>query len=463
MNEKNTTKYLRGLAALGATAAIVATPLNPASADAAGSVTSGTDGKDVSYYGLSLTVPVDWDVVDLAARPDTCVRLDRNTVYLGHPGADQDCPTRLIGPKTDALVIEPVSGATARTDLPVVAVPEGGQVPGTLPTDEGHEVRVTFEAAGLSATASHSGSTTAVQRILASATVDGTAPKPPASERPAPPTAPSLAAVTPSTGYKGKAFDACAAPSNATMSDWAASPYRGVGIYIGGPTRVCAQPNLTASWIQTQTSRGWHMLPIYAGLQASGISSGSAAAQGRSSADKAADLAKDLGFANGTVLYTDMEQYSSGYRTNVLNYLSGWSQRIRELGFRSGVYSSSSSGIKDLASVYNSSSYHRPDVVWVANWNGQANTNDVNLPSGYWADRQRVHQYAGNVTESYGGTSINIDRNYMDVGSAVSDPGMTELAAGEFSGGGKNDLLAVQVSTGKLFMYPNTGGSGLDM
>ncbi|MGW1198794.1 FG-GAP-like repeat-containing protein [Streptomyces sp. NPDC002536] len=43
-----------------------------------------------------------------------------------------------------------------------------------------------------------------------------------------------------------------------------------------------------------------------------------------------------------------------------------------------------------------------------------------------------------------------------------ADPGMTELVAGDFNHDGKKDLLAVQVSTGKLFLYPRANGKGLD-
>ena len=55
---------------------------------------------------------------------------------------------------------------------------------------------------------------------------------------------PSSASATRLTGY---AFDACTAPPLATMQAWKiASPYKGVGVYIGGVSRSCAQPNLTA-------------------------------------------------------------------------------------------------------------------------------------------------------------------------------------------------------------------------
>ncbi|WP_436750558.1 transglycosylase family protein [Streptomyces sp. URMC 124] len=43
-----------------------------------------------------------------------------------------------------------------------------------------------------------------------------------------------------------------------------------------------------------------------------------------------------------------------------------------------------------------------------------------------------------------------------------ADPGMTELVTGDFTHDDRKDLVAVQVSTGKLFLYPGTGKSGLD-
>ena len=47
--------------------------------------------------------------------------------------------------------------------------------------------------------------------------------------------------------YSGLAFDTCTAPSLTQMQAWLDSPYRAVGIYIGGPNRSCGQPQLTAS------------------------------------------------------------------------------------------------------------------------------------------------------------------------------------------------------------------------
>ena len=70
--------------------------------------------------------------------------------------------------------------------------------------------------------------------------------------------------------YTGQGFDACTAPSAAVMKTWLRlSPYRAVGIYLGGADRACAQPNLTAGWVRLQQAAGWHFMPIYVGPQAS--------------------------------------------------------------------------------------------------------------------------------------------------------------------------------------------------
>ncbi|CAM5351461.1 glycoside hydrolase domain-containing protein [Streptomyces abikoensis] len=477
-------KRMRGLAAFVAAAAVLSVPLQSvtgtafaatgtAPATAATSAASGSASVSgsaegpgttpVTYRGLTLDVPAGWNVVNLDEHPDTCVRFDQHTLYLGHPGANQDCPAHLIAEKTDALVLEPVGDAAPRPEVPLVTVRAGDRVPDALPADEQQEVRVAFEGAGLYATAGYGDSPAAVQKILASARTD-------ASARPATVLEPSgtavqdaAATVRPSTGFTGKAFDTCTAPSSSAMADWAKSPYRGVGIYIGGPSIGCpSQPNLTPAWVQAQTKAGWHMLPVYAGTQATHISARTAGKDGRAAADKAVALAKRLGFAPGTVIYEDMEAgYGPEYNTRVVQYLSGWSERIRELGFRSGVYSSTDAAIKQLDAVYNSGSYERPDVIWAATWNGKADTDVPGIPSGHWDNRQRINQYTGNVHETYGGTRMLIDRDYVDVAPAVLDPGMTELTAGDFTHDGKKDLVAVQVSTGKLFVYPGTGKTGL--
>ena len=83
----------------------------------------------------------------------------------------------------------------------------------------------------------------------------------------------------------------------------------------------------------------------------------------------------------------------------------------------SGVYSSAASGIKMLYDASRTqSTYLMPDQIWIADWNGAANTSTRYIPSSAWAKHQRVHQYRGGHNETWGGTTINIDNNYLDLG-----------------------------------------------
>src|SRR5215213_5334971 len=43
------------------------------------------------------------------------------------------------------------------------------------------------------------------------------------------------------TIFTGLGFDACSTPSSRSMSAWKSSPYRAVGVYIGGVNRACSQ------------------------------------------------------------------------------------------------------------------------------------------------------------------------------------------------------------------------------
>ncbi len=76
--------------------------------------------------------------------------------------------------------------------------------------------------------------------------------------------------VTPGN-FTGYGFDQCLAPSQGAMDAWLKnSPFLAVGIYISGDSRACrSQPNLTKTWVNTQLRKGWRLLPITLGPQAS--------------------------------------------------------------------------------------------------------------------------------------------------------------------------------------------------
>lgn len=266
----------------------------------------------VTYHGLTVDVPSTWQVVDLEAAPDTCVRFDRTTVYLGHPGAEQSCPSHLVGGRTDALVLEPIDGAAGEDVASALRVPAGAPMPSRLPDSFEHDARIAIEGAGILATAAYGASDEGVAAVLRSARLDATAKAAPLPPKAVAAQRTTVAGLAAATGYTGLGFDTCSAPSSSAMNAWKASPYRAVGIYIGGRNRGCPkQPQLTSGWVSEQVANGWHLLPIFVDLQAGGISPANAVAQGRESADAAVADAAALGLAagTGTVIYNDMEEY----------------------------------------------------------------------------------------------------------------------------------------------------------
>src|SRR2546429_3141563 len=174
--------------------------------------------------------------------------------------------------------------------------------------------------------------------------------------------------------YSGPGFDTCSAPSLGTMQSWLASPYRAIGIYLGGINRACPDGNLSASWTASVVSSGWNLLPLYVGLQAPCISKpglalinpSTAAADGSAAADDAVARAGFFGLAAGSPLYFDMEAYktnSPACTQAVQAFLGGWVTRVKSLGYLAGVYGSAASTIRDL--IPSAGTPTGPDAVWI--------------------------------------------------------------------------------------------------
>jgi uncharacterized protein YfiM (DUF2279 family) len=252
--------------------------------------------------------------------------------------------------------------------------------------------------------------------------------------------------------FTGYGFDACTAPSTNALKAWSASPYRALGIYLGGVNRGCADGNLSASWVSTSVSMGWSLLPLYVGLQApcvgqtrlqrlSGVPA-TAATQGRTAADDAAILAQAFAIPRGSPIYFDMEGYKandSACSKAVQAFVTGWVTELRANSFVPGVYGSAASTIRDVSTLGPA----LPDVIWIANWNGVESVfGDPYVSDSLWPNHQRVHQYKGGHKETWGGVTINIDNNYVD-GAAVGNstpppPPPPEAPAGSVgSGDGK--------------------------
>ena len=399
--------------------------------------------RTVTYRGYSVTVPRSWPVYRLASAPRTCVRFNRHAVYLGVPGAEQQCPPQAVG-RTEAILIEPDRFGRAADGTGAALPVEGAATTFVVPSAG---VRVI-------ATWLHD------PRMIARALHRRTLPAPAASADRAAPRIRTQGSGGGSTGpgadvYVGPGFDMCDVPSTQQMSAWAThSPYHAIGVYIGGANAACppsSDPNLNTTWLSTEAAAGWHFIPTYVGLQApSGCCQGmstntaQAAAQGTAAADDAVTQAQSLALGPGTPIYDDMEYYArtSTNTPAVLAFLGAWTTELHAKGYLSGVYGNADSAIADLVTQAGTS-YPEPDDIWFAAWpgNGSQSTTDPSIPSNDWVNNQRLHQYSGGHNETYGGVTLNIDDDYLDaatVGATTALPPSLAIAPA----GGQTNLTA---------------------
>ncbi len=249
--------------------------------------------------------------------------------------------------------------------------------------------------------------------------------------------APALAAspahaVSAPGNFTGFGFDACTAPTQAQMDAWwVSSPFAAVGVYISGSSRACAQPQLTRSWVSTQAKRGWRLMPLHVGMQAPCYTGNkqkmstnptTARAQGIAAANESVAAARALGIGKKRVLYLDIEAYpisNAACDNAVIRFQDGWTARLKQHGYKSGLYSSASAAIASMNALKEAGvrSYNYPHHLWIGWYNGKPNTKaEPYLDDAYWANHKRIHQYVGNTLARYNGVTINIDRNFLDVG-----------------------------------------------
>ena len=149
--------------------------------------------------------------------------------------------------------------------------------------------------------------------------------------------------------------------------------------------------------------------------------------QGIAEASTAVAAAQALGIVPGSTLWYDLEGYdvkNTNCRESSLWFLSAWTQQLHALGYVSGVYSSAGSGMKSLddARVLRPGAFTLPDQIWIARWDGQANTSTTYIREDGWRPGGRMKQFQGGHNETWGGVTINIDRNYLDLSSGAASP-----------------------------------------
>ena len=436
--------HLPRRAAITLLAALIGVAAASGAAAPASGNTRAAATKTVRYHGVSVRVPSDWPVFRLGAHSSVCVRFNRHAVYLGTPGTNEDCPVQAIG-RTEAILIAPkVRGATVAPDTRSVLAPTS--TPGAA-LGGGAMATIVEKTQHVVITATWGRDRAAIRKALGLRSLRGAMlatnghrpPEASTSTRPraiAHTTSPSAPAL-PGAVYNGLGFDTCTTQSPATMSAWgAASPYAAVGVYIGGVNAACTGGYLNSSWVSAESAAGWHLIPIYVGLQApgacscQGITASLAASQGTAAAQDAVIQAQALGIGTGNPIYLDMEGYkrSTATTTEVLAFIEAWTEQLHASGYLSGVYSSGASGITDLVSDYGTG-YIEPDELWTADWDSTPPptppTSAANpyVPDGEWPNNQQLLQYLGGRNEKYGNVTVNIDSDYVDAATAAFGTG----------------------------------------
>jgi hypothetical protein len=234
----------------------------------------------------------------------------------------------------------------------------------------------------------------------------------------------TLISVAPATAaegtyrYERKGLDRCIAPSHAQMADF----YNGTqwwwwGIYIGGVSVGC-DSGLSASWIDTEVTRGWGLLPIWVGRQAPctayahrfSSNTSTARDQGWDTAQNALAEIGDLGMNSDTPIVLDLEPFdanNSSCLAAAKAYVKGWSDYLLQPPAQSpGVYAlACNSGLTSFWSIS-----PRPVFAWGAYWDGIADVYNLGcLASNIWPKRHK--QYYGDVQRTENGTTLTVDVN----------------------------------------------------
>ena len=313
----------RGTAA-GNRAAPIADRAAPARTTAA-----ATGLKVVRFAGYTIDVPAAWPVYLLARDPSQCVRYDQNAVYLGQPGANQQCPAHLAGRVATLNLAVAHLTVSERRQLPargVVAWDQADHQMGALLPRHSLSITASYGAAGqikgILATLRWAATGQTVATVLTRGATPGTpewptarflrhragaalvrgvlpqgslAGQPGAGRQVAPVAGLAAAGLLPGQPARGhhhkrhhkchyrcchhrlchprwlrmpvKGMDTCAAPSLQAMRSWHHA-FKAAAIYLGGPEAACPWGNLSAAWIRASVRMGWAMIPAYVGPQA---------------------------------------------------------------------------------------------------------------------------------------------------------------------------------------------------
>lgn len=266
-----------------------------------------------------------------------------------------------------------------------------------------------------------------------------------------------------------RGFDKCQAGSVAQMQTWwDNSPHFDSNIYFSGRNRACPSQPVNTAWVNQVTAMGWGLIPTVVGYQSPCTASATtvklsydpalAETQGRGEADIAAADAANIGLTAGSIIYYDMERYDPpspdtlGCRVATVAFLKGWTERIKEFGYKSGVYGSPKNAQEDWAGMPAAS---RMDAIWMARWDNVMSVwtyvTFATFPTNVWNNHQRIKQWQAPHNETWGGVTFNIDGNISDAPVAANPVPKNKNA--DFDGDGRTDVSIFRPDGGLWYVF----------
>jgi hypothetical protein len=246
------------------------------------------------------------------------------------------------------------------------------------------------------------------------------------------PAVPTLATYVVTSGAKGYlGFDTSIYPGDDAMRAWREGdrPYQWVGYYLPA---VCHKDGSWSGKRETLTGMGWGIAVIYVGQQTWGRTSaptgrapsGKAcssnlvtASNGRGDADDAIQKTVAEGFAEGTVVFLDVERMDL-VTPSMREYYRAWTTRLLEDGrYRPGIYAHKDNAkliYDDVRGVFATQGERSEPPFWVASGR---NFSVEKLPTDVGHHFAHVWQGQLDIVETRNGVKLPIDVNVAAVPS----------------------------------------------
>jgi hypothetical protein len=216
-------------------------------------------------------------------------------------------------------------------------------------------------------------------------------------------------------------FDTGSYPGDDAILGWAAnSPYQFVGFYLDAP---CHTTKSFKSWSGKSAlirSAGLGLAIVYVGFQQDGcgknkLSRDAGASHG---ADTIAKF-KAEGFAPGTIVFLDVENYDGALSANMAEYIRGWIGTLLDEGSaRPGIYCPARKAAAiQTASRQEYADRNRPDeapAFWIVKVTDHTFKTSTSVPADCGVAFANVWQGVIDIQETHGEITIAIDQNVAD-------------------------------------------------